>query len=197
MGPTPKACISASTAWEQSLFYYLSWSFYAAATYARQERHDGTARVTLVMAKARPAPIRKRSIPMLELQGAVLGVRLASEVGSALSIPKSDRRFWTDSMNVLHWVRSTSRKFKVDVGNRIAQVQETSESSQWNHLSGKMNPANRATRGLTVDKLAMDDNWWHGPDFLSKVQSSWPRKRKLSLRKHFLVKQREKTCQHL
>ena len=79
-------------------------------------------------------------------------------------------------MNVLHWVRSTSQKFKVDVGNRIAQVQETSESSQWNHVSGKMNPADKATRGLLVDKLAMDNNWWHGPDFLSKVQSSWPRK---------------------
>lgn len=82
---------------------------YAAVSCVRHESPDGTAKVTLAMAKARPAPMKNKSIPMLELQGAVLGTRLAAEVSSALDIPECDQYFWTDSMNVLCWVRSNSR----------------------------------------------------------------------------------------
>ena len=47
---------------------------YAAVSYIRVRLPDGAVHVTSVMAKSRPAPIKRRSIPMLELQDAVLGV---------------------------------------------------------------------------------------------------------------------------
>ena len=97
---------------------------YAAAVYTHQMLPSGSAKVTLAMAKARPSPIRKKTIPILELQGAVLGTRLATEVATALNIPPEQRYYWTDSMNVLYWVRSPSRKFRVDVANRVGQIQK-------------------------------------------------------------------------
>ncbi|XP_065197551.1 uncharacterized protein LOC135829073 [Sycon ciliatum] len=105
---------------------------YTANVYVRAEYPDGNVRVTLALAKARPCPIKKMSIPKLklELKGAMLGVCLAQTVNDALDLPKADATYWSDSMNVLRWVRTHCRKFKVDVGNRVAEVQEYLAGSQ-------------------------------------------------------------------
>eukprot|EP00117_Sycon_ciliatum_P011139 scpid10470/ scgid12743/ len=156
------------------MFTDASDAAYAANVYVRAEYPDGNVRVTLALAKARPCPIKKMSIPKLELKGAVLGVCLAKTVNDALDLPQADATYWSDSMNVLHWVRAHSRKFKVDVGNRIAEVQEYSAGSQWNHVPGKLNPADKGTRGLTAAQLASDSVWWNGPEFLVQQHTEWP-----------------------
>ena len=157
-------------------FVDASASTYAAATYIRHTNQDGSARLSLVMAKARTAPVRRSSIPVLELQGAVLGARVADEVKTALGISSADCYYWTDSMNVIHWVRSPSRKFRVEVCNRISEVQDCSASNRWQHISGKINPADKPTRGLSASQLQSDTNWWHGPDFLKCPKEDWPHK---------------------
>ena len=81
-----------------------------------------------------------------------------------------------DSMNVIHWVRSPSRKFHVEVGNRISEVQDCSASNRWQHISGKINPADKPTRGLSASQLQSDTNWWHGPDFIKCPKEDWPHK---------------------
>jgi len=150
---------------------------YAAATYARQERPDGTAKVTLALAKARPTPIKRKTIPMLELQGAVLGARLSQMVAETLSISTAAQHFWTDSMNVLYWIKSPSRKFKVDVGNRISDIQEMTAPGNWRHISTKQNPADMPSRGASAEQLTDDPTWWTGPAFLAEPQDTWPDRR--------------------
>ena len=59
---------------------------YAAAVYLRAENEDGSFSTSLVMSKARPTPVKRRSVPMLELQGAVLGARLGKYVAGVLDI---------------------------------------------------------------------------------------------------------------
>lgn len=139
---------------EEPLFLHTfvdaSDSAYVAMVYTRQELLDGSAKVSLAMAKARPTPIRKKTITTLELQGAVLGVRVAGEVGAALDVPVERQHFWTDSMNVLHWVRSASRKFKIEVTGQVSQIQDASTPSQWQHVPGKSNPADVASRGASA-----------------------------------------------
>ena len=149
---------------------------YAAVTYARQELPDGTAKTTLAVAKARPAPIRRKTIPMLELQGAVLGARLSQMAGKALDVPADRQHYWTDSMNVLYWIKSPSRKFKVDVGNRISEIQEETLAAKWHHVSTKENPADIPSRGAGAMQLATDRKWWNGPDFITASEDSWPRR---------------------
>ena len=133
---------------------------------------DSSVRVSLALAKTRPCPIRKLSLPKLELKAAVLGVCLAKEVNEALKLPPAETHYWSDAMNVLFWVRSQSRKFQTDIGNRIAEIQEYSVGRQWQHISGKLNPADEGTRGLSAEALCQDEVWWHGPSFLMKSQES-------------------------
>ena len=147
---------------------------YAAVVYTRQELPDGSARISLAMAKARPSPVRKKTIPMLELQGAVLGVRVAGEVAAALDVPKDRCHFWTDSMNVLFWIRSASRKFKIEVANRVAHIQDESSPGQWQHVPGKLNPADIASRGASAKQLSEAQEWWAGPEYLKKSEEEWP-----------------------
>lgn len=62
------------------------------------------------------------SIPRLELMSAVLGLRWAKIIREELSIPVSSKIFWTDSKNVIHWVRSDARRFHQLVAIRIGEI---------------------------------------------------------------------------
>ena len=57
-------------------------------------------------------------------------------------------KFWTDSQVVLAYIRSTTKRFKVFVANRVQKIQEHSDVNQWNYVKGKDNPADDASRGL-------------------------------------------------
>ena len=149
---------------------------YAAAVYVRTQDAGGNVVVTLAMAKARAAPIKRRSIPFLELQGAVLGTRLGKYVSSALGVSAEEVSYWTDSMNVMYWVRSLSRRFTVEVGNRISEIQQNSEPANWHHVPGKINPADLPSRGVAAQQLVDEDAWWTGPAFLSQEPEDWPQR---------------------
>ena len=96
---------------------------YGAVVYIRLSYEDGKSEVAFVLAKARGAPVNCQSIPRLELQGAVLGLRLATIVTNFLNLNPLLTTFWTDShlafWTVLQWINSTICRFKVFVSNRI------------------------------------------------------------------------------
>ena len=52
---------------------------------------------------------------------AVSGLKLGETVGQVLGIDKSKWVFWSDSMDVLYWIRGQSRKFKPFVANRVGK----------------------------------------------------------------------------
>jgi hypothetical protein len=41
-------------------------------------------------------------------------------------------------------------------------------------VSGPMNPADAATRGISVAKLKKTKEWFNGPEFLTHQDDSWP-----------------------
>ena len=43
----------------------------------------------------------------------------------------------------------------------------------WNYVPSKLNPADKASRGLTADDLLRDDVWFSGPRFLKNEPSKW------------------------
>ncbi|XP_064638357.1 uncharacterized protein LOC135494368 [Lineus longissimus] len=90
------------------VFSDASQEAYAACCYIRFLYDDDTTQVTFVAAKARVAPLRAISIPRLELMAAVLGVRLARIIAKMLEISIGEHRFWTDSTDVLYWIRGQS-----------------------------------------------------------------------------------------
>ncbi len=120
------------------------------------------------MAKARVAPIEVVSIPRLELLGTVLAIDLVTCLNSNLDQPFKEENtvYWTDSMNILCWLCNQSRDLNTFTANQVAHIQCHSEVYQWRYVHTSQNPADLATRGLSVNQLQNSDLWWKGPDLL-------------------------------
>ena len=76
------------------------------------------------MAKTKVSPIKRLSIPRLELCGAVIVTRLLKHVSNILQVPPSKTFAWTHSSIVLHWLLGNPKRFKTFVGNRVARSQK-------------------------------------------------------------------------
>ena len=127
----------------------------------------GQIHVSLVSAKSRVIPLRKAiTIPRAELQAAVLSAKMAETLKSDFKFPNiTDEVFWTDSKVVLGYITNKSKRFHVYVANRVQQITDLTETNQWHYISSKLNPADLASRGASVDSL-IDSCWFQGPKFL-------------------------------
>ena len=117
---------------------------YAAVVYLRIQDPKGAVYVSLVMANTRVAPLKKLTIPRLELCGALLLAQIMSHVQIVLEISPHDVHAWTDSTVVLAWLDGDPRRFKTFVSNRVTQIIEHIPSQRWKHVSGSQNPADCA-----------------------------------------------------
>lgn len=146
----------------------------AAVVYVRSSIADKEFMVRLVSARTRVAPLKCLTIPRLELMAALLLVRLAARVVTALELSSSSIFLWTDSSVTLTWITSHPSRWKDFVRNRVSSIQELLPNASWNFVRGKENPADCASRGLRPSQLIHHDLWWNGPSWLSKQQLSWP-----------------------
>ena len=142
---------------------------YAAVTYIRICKPDNVY-VLLVASKARVAPLKTISIPRLELLAAMLGLNLARNICSVLKIDISEHTFWSDSQNVLYWIRGQSKHYKPFVSHRIGNIHENTTPEQWRYVPGEINPADVASRGTKAKNL--NETWIYGPEFL--YTDDWP-----------------------
>ena len=95
---------------------------------------DTTLKLSYVIGKCRVAPIRHMTIPKLELQAAVYGVRLRKLILSEHDVKIDSIYHWTDSSTVLQWLQAADKKQQVFVGNRAAEILENSSMDQWRHI---------------------------------------------------------------
>ncbi|XP_043067241.1 uncharacterized protein [Drosophila bipectinata] len=114
------------------------------------------------------------SIPRLELQAAALGTRVMNTVKEEHSVDISETVLWTDSKTVLKWIGSTHRRYKQFVGNRVAEILESSKVSQWRWVPTADNAADDATRSQSKADLSPESRWLSGPAFLRQPESGWP-----------------------
>ena len=125
------------------------------------------------MSKTRVAPIKKLTLPKLELMGALLCARLVRFVESALDLKiKPTVACWTDSTITLGWIKSNSVIRDVYVNNRVREIQQLTPPSHWYHCCGLDNPADLMTRGLLAEKLVNNNFWFNGPSNLSDPKFS-------------------------
>ena len=146
----------------------------SAAVYSQQEYEDGVVTVRLIASKTRLAPVKAISIPRLELMGALIGLRLTKQVGSALDITTDGVTYWVDSVNVGFWIGGQSREYKHLVGHQVREIHEQSNPEQWRYVPGHENPADLGTRGINAHELALSERWWNGPEFLRRPEAEWP-----------------------
>jgi len=157
------------------LFTDASAYAYGAVVFIRS-RHGSEVRVQLVQAKSRVAPLKKGTIPRLELMGCLIGSRLLKMVVESIDVEIKKFTHWTDSTTALSWIQR-SEEWGTFVANRVREIRESTSTEDWQHIPGEQNPADLPSRGCSP-KLLLESKWWEGPRWLYHPEESWPSNQK-------------------
>ena len=126
------------------------------------------------MGKARVAPLKPATIPRMELTAATMASRMDTLLRKELQMELADSVFWTDSTSVLKYINNKTARFRTFVANRVAAIVKVSHVHQWRYVNSVNNPADMASRGLTVKTFLKKAIWVSGPQFLLRPQEEWP-----------------------
>ncbi|XP_076301932.1 uncharacterized protein LOC143220080 [Lasioglossum baleicum] len=150
---------------------------YGACLYVRTINRFGSIYTNLFCAKSRVAPLSQITLARLELCGAALLATLYHTVQDAL-IHNIDRiTFWTDSTVVLSWLNKQPSTLKTFVANRVADIQRKTDIQSWRHIQSADNPADLISRGTTSAEFINNNLWFHGPEWLTRDELTWPTSR--------------------
>ena len=142
-----------------------------AVVYVKLSNINGDSEVGFVIGKSKVAPTHGHTIPRLELCAAVVATELCNFVREHLIVRADSVSYYTDSQIVLGYINNTSRRFHIYVCNRIDRILKHSTKSQWNYVATECNPADQATRPISVQKMK-NSLWLEGPiNFLNKCQT--------------------------
>ena len=96
--------------------------------------------------------------PRLELCTATIAVRLDEKLRPEFDFPCpfEPSVFWTDSVSVLRYspINNESSVFYTFVANRVQLIRDLSQPKQWCYVPIQENPADDASRGLTIQAFA-------------------------------------------
>ncbi|UYV64985.1 hypothetical protein LAZ67_3002655 [Cordylochernes scorpioides] len=153
------------------VFCDASCEAYASVVFARSVVQD-TVRVVLLWAKARVAPLKKISVPRLELMACVLGARLLNAIRNALGVDYPTY-MWSDSSTAITWI-TRAQTWNTFVKNRVTEIRNLTDVKSWAHISGDENPADLPSRGCSAARY-LKTEWWKGPHWLYKDPGDWPK----------------------
>ena len=151
-------------------FVDASKNSYCAVIYLRSKcRTDW--KTNIIFAKTRVAPVRKITIPRLELLAVVVGVKCLKFVKEKINVPFRKTRLFSDSQCVLHWLNER-KPLSVFVENRLKQIREE-KNMDFRYVSTSDNPADLGTR-ISSTNMLDTGRWLHGPPWLANPESTWP-----------------------
>lgn len=123
--------------------------------------------VSLIQAKTKVAPMKPLlTIPRLELCAASLLAKLAQKVMTAIEIENCNLHLWSDSTDVLFWLKDNPSRWPVFVANRCSKIHSMVPEACWRHVRSKQNPADCISRGIHPSELKEFELWWNGPELL-------------------------------
>ena len=133
---------------------------YTGVVYLRSVDVSNNVHVSLVISKSKVAPIKRLTIPRLELCGANLLADILLHVKRVVDIPIDDIHAWTDSTIVLSWLEGSQRRFKTYVGNRVSRIIDVVPPNRWGHVMEQDNP------DCASCSPSVNHSLWWTPDWL-------------------------------
>lgn len=152
---------------ELHVFADASEKAYGACAYLRVIDSHNNIHVSLISAKSRVAPIRKTTLPRLELNAAVIASQLSVKLKSILKLNFQKIVLWSDSTIVLSWLNKSPSTWHTYVANRVAEIQRLTNPSDWFYIPTEENPADIVSRGCNPVSLVNSTLWWTGPTFFN------------------------------
>ncbi|XP_046145736.1 uncharacterized protein LOC123989070 [Osmia bicornis bicornis] len=152
----------------------------AAVIYVTVSSPSNNSTTSLVCSKTKVAPLKRLTIPRLELSAALLLAKLTKYVQSTLKVKINATHLWTDSQVSLIWIKSQASRWKDYVRNRVIQIQELTPNAHWRHVPVTSNLADCASRGISTDQLQRFELWWKGPPWMARNQDHWPEQKEFS-----------------
>ncbi|XP_071653077.1 uncharacterized protein [Temnothorax longispinosus] len=141
---------------------------YAAVIYLKASTDGGRSVVTLLTAKSKVAPVKRVTLPRLELSAAAMLTRLAAKAQETLKLVVSQIHLYSDSEVTLAWIRGHPSRWTTYVANRVAEIQQLLPEAVWHHVPSRDNPADCASRGMQPSELVEFGLWWQGPSWLTE-----------------------------
>ena len=169
------------------IFADASKDAYCAVAYFRTSYKDREPEIRFVMARAKVGPTKPVTIPRMELMAAVLAVKISGIISNALKLKQDQIRFWSDSRNVLAWLRTDEKDLLQFVANRIDKIQKQSNRDSWRWVPTAVNAADHGSRGVAMDQLLSLEQWWSGPAFLRRPPEEWPEEQDVEMTEEGLV----------
>ena len=145
-------------------------SGYGTVSYLRLVNADDKISCAFLASRARVAPLKKTTIPRMELTAATVALRINKMLVSSINYPVVSSYFWTDSESVLKYIANDTARYHTFVANRVSVIRDASSVEQWRYVS----TADHASRGMSAEQLLSDETWLRGPDFLGKPENEWP-----------------------
>ena len=67
---------------------------------------------------------------------------------------------------ILTWIKTTDKKYKQFVENRVSEIRQNSNVKDWEYKQEKENIAGLAFRGCNLKTLKCTKKWFNGPEWL-------------------------------
>jgi len=149
------------------VFWDTSERAYGAALYVRLTKDDKTL-TRLAFSQNRLAPVKRVTMPRLELLAALVGTRLLHYFCAATGYNIKQAILCSDAIVTLGWIHSDPIRWKTFVCNRVTEIQTFMNPTQWRHCLWLDNPADHLSWGLLGNQIQSLDIWWCGPSWLAR-----------------------------